>query len=273
MLVFLFFWNIVPLLWVLGLSFYNYSVLRGGTPRFLGLFNYEMVFQDPYMWERFRTTFSFVLIAVSLEVIIGFALGFLFNQRIKGKSIMLPIIFAPMMIAPVAAGVFFRFIYDPNWGALNYFINLLFGTRIEFLENPSLAMWAVAMVDVWMWSPFMTLMCLAGLQAVPKHLIEATQIDRVPWTMRFRNVVLPHIKPVLVLAILLRTIDAFKTFDTIFVMTGGGPGTATEVLPMTLYRTAFLYFQTGTASSYAVIVLFMAVAFTSVYLLASKREG
>ena len=122
------------------------------------------------MWERFRTTFSFVLIAVSLEVIIGFALGFLFNQRIKGKSIMLPIIFAPMMIAPVAAGVFFRFIYDPNWGALNYFINLLFGTRIEFLENPSLAMWAVAMVDVWMWSPFMTLMCLAGLQAVPKHL-------------------------------------------------------------------------------------------------------
>ena len=175
----------------------------------------------------------------------------------------------PHDVAPVAAGVFFRFVYD-QLGSTQLFHKSC-GTRISFWRSFAV-MWAV---QWWMCGcgAVHDPVCLAGLQAVPKHLIEATQIDRVPWTMRFRNVVLPHIKPVLVLAILLRTIDAFKTFDTIFVMTGGGPGTATEVLPMTLYRTAFLYFQTGTASSYAVIVLFMAVAFTSVYLLASKREG
>ncbi|HHY45790.1 MAG TPA: sugar ABC transporter permease [Firmicutes bacterium] len=273
MLIFLFVWNILPLLWVVGLSFYQFSVLQGGIPRFLGLWNYISILEDPYFWERFRTTFSFVALAVSLELVIGFALGFLFNQKFPGKRIMLPIIFAPMIIAPVAAGVFFRFIYDPHWGVINYFLTKFFNIRLEFLEKADLALPAVAAVDIWMWSPFMMLMCLAGLQAVPQHLLEAAEIDRIPWFMRFRNIVLPHIRPVLVLAVLLRTIDAFKTFDIVFVMTGGGPGAATEVLPMSIYRQAFLFFRTGQASSLAVIVLFIAVAFTSIYLMMIPKEA
>ncbi|MBO8127555.1 MAG: sugar ABC transporter permease [Firmicutes bacterium] len=271
MLVFLFLWNVLPLLWVVGLSFYNYSVLKGGTPRFVGFLNYLLLHMDPYMWERFRTTFLFVLLAVALELVIGFVLGFFFNQKIKGKKYMLPLIFVPMIVAPVAAGVFFRFIYDPHWGIINYFLNTLFGFRLEFLEDAALAMPAVVAVDVWMWSPFMMLMCLAGLQAVPKHLYEAAEIDRLSWWTQFRYIVLPHIKPVLVLAVLLRTIDAFKIFDIIFVMTGGGPGSATEVLPMTLYRNAFLFWRTGSASALAVVLLLIAVAFTSLYLLLIPR--
>jgi len=267
-LIFMIAWNVIPLLWVLGMSFYRLNLVSGMPPRFLGVENYGNLFSDPYFWDRFRITFSYVLIAVALEIVIGFALGFLFNsQDVWGKKVMLPILFAPMMIAPVASGIFFRFMYDPYWGVINHFLNEIFGVTIQFLEEPGWAFPAVVAVDVWMWSPFMALMCIAGLQAVPSHLLEAAEIDRVSWWTKFRYVILPAISPVFVLGALLRTIDAFKTFDTIFVMTGGGPGASTELLSLSLYRMAFLFFNTGKASSLAIVMLFISIAFTSIYLM------
>lgn len=273
-LIFMVAWNLVPLLWVLGMSFYKLNLVSGIPPRYLGLNNYLSLLNDRYFWDRFRITFSYVLIAVFLEIVIGFALGFLFNsQDVRGKKIMLPILFAPMMIAPVASGVFFRFMYDPHWGIINYFLRKFFGITIQFLEEARWAFPAVLAVDVWMWSPFMALMCLAGLQAVPTHLLEAAEIDRLSWWLRFRHVVFPAIRPVFTLGILLRTIDAFKTFDTIFVMTGGGPGNTTEVLSMSLYRMAFIFFNTGKASSLAIVMLFISIAFTSIYLMLIPKQG
>jgi multiple sugar transport system permease protein len=142
-----------------------------------------------------------------------------------------------------------------------------FGVTIQFLEDARWAFPAVLAVDVWMWSPFMALMRLAGLQAVPQHLLEAAEIDQLSWFRKLRYVVLPSIRPVFMLGILLRTIDAFKTFDTVFVMTGGGPGNSTELLSMSLYRMAFIFFNTGKASSLAISMLFIAIAFTSIYLM------
>lgn len=268
LLIFMIAWNVIPLLWVLGMSFYRLNLVSGMSPRFLGLENYKSLLNDPYFWDRFQITFSYVLIAVALEIVIGFALGFLFNsQDVMGKKIMLPILFAPMMIAPVASGVFFRFMYDPYWGVINHFLNGVFGFTIQFLEESKWAFPAVVAVDVWMWSPFMALMCIAGLQAVPSYLLEAAEIDRVSWWTKFRYVILPAMSPVFVLGALLRTIDAFKTFDTIFVMTGGGPGSSTELLSLSLYRMAFLFFNTGKASSLAIVMLFISIAFTSIYLM------
>lgn len=267
-LIFMIAWNVIPLLWVLGMSFYRLNLVSGMPPRFLGMENYASLFNDPYFWDRFRITFSYVLIAVALEIIIGFALGFLFNsQDVWGKKVMLPILFAPMMIAPVASGIFFRFMYDPYWGVINYFLSEVFGVTIQFLEESKWAFPAVIAVDVWMWSPFMALMCIAGLQAVPSHLLEAAEIDRVSWWNKFRYVILPAMSPIFILGALLRTIDAFKTFDTIFVMTGGGPGASTELLSLSLYRMAFLFFNTGKASSLAIVMLFVSIAFTSIYLM------
>jgi len=267
-LVFMLVWNLFPLLWVLGLSFYKLNLVSGMPPRYIFLNNYKSLLNDPYFWDRFSLTFRYVLLAVLLEVIVGFGLGFLFNsQDVRGKKIMLPIIFAPMMIAPVASGVFFRFMYDPHWGIINHFLRQFFGVTIQFLEDARWAFPAVLAVDVWMWSPFMALMCLAGLQAVPQHLLEAAEIDQLSWFRKLRYVVLPSIRPVFMLGVLLRTIDAFKTFDTVFVMTGGGPGNSTELLSMSLYRIAFIFFNTGKASSLAISMLFIAIAFTSIYLM------
>lgn len=266
-LAFFFAWNIFPLLWVLGLSFHKYSIMTGRPPRFVGLENYTRIFGDPYFWDRFRTTFTYVFVAVFFEFVIGFGLALLFNQEIKGKKIMLTLMMAPMIIAPVATGVFFRFMYEPTWGIFGYFLDKLVGLRPQFLQDYRLALPSVILADIWMWSPFMLMMTLAGLQAVPDYLLEAAEVDRLSWWTKFRHIILPTIRPVLVLALLLRTIDAFRLFDKIFVMTGGGPGTATEIISMSVYRLAFLFFRTGRGSALAIILLVVAIVFTNIYLL------
>jgi len=199
--------------------------------------------------------------------VMGFGLGLLFNQEIKGKKIMLTLMMAPMIIAPVATGVFFRFMYEPTWGIFGYFLDKLVGVRPQFLQDARLALPSVILADIWMWSPFMLMMTLAGLQAVPDYLLEAAEVDRLSWWTKFRHIILPTIRPVLVLALLLRTIDAFRLFDKIFVMTGGGPGTATEIVSMSVYRLAFLFFRTGRGSALAMILLVVAIIFTNIYLL------
>jgi len=270
-LVFFFFWNIFPLLWVLGLSFYRFSIMMGMPPRFVNLSNYARIFNDPYYWGRFQTTFIYVFSAVFFEFLIGFGLSFLFNQRIKGKKIMLTLIMAPMIIAPVAAGVFFRFMYEPTWGIFGYCLNRVFGIKPPlFLQNSSLALPSVILADIWMWSPFMLMMGLAGLQAVPDYLLEAGEIDRFSRWMKFKYIIFPTIKPILVLALLLRTIDAFRLFDKIFVMTGGGPGATTEVISLSLYRLAFSFFRTGRASALAITLLIIIIIFTNIYLMLLK---
>lgn len=180
---------------------------------------------------------------------------------------MLTLMMAPMIIAPVATGVFFRFMYEPTWGIFGYFLDKLVGLRPQFLQDSRLALPSVILADIWMWSPFMLMMTLAGLQAVPDYLLEAAEVDRLSWWTKFRHIILPTIRPVLVLALLLRTIDAFRLFDKIFVMTGGGPGTATEIISMSVYRLAFLFFRTGRGSALAIILLVVAIIFTNIYLL------
>jgi multiple sugar transport system permease protein len=272
MLIFFFMWNMFPIFWALGLSFYKFSVLRGIPPKFVGLSNYTKFFNDPYFWSRFRITFTYAIMAVFLEFLIGFALGFLFNKEIKGKKIMLTLMMAPMMIAPAAVGVFFRFMYEPTWGIIPYFCDKLFGVRPKFLIDPTLALRSVILVDVWMWSPFILMMTLAGLQAVPQHLLEAAEIDRLSWWMKIRYIILPTIKPILILAVLLRTMDAFRIFDTIYIMTAGGPGTKTEVISISLYRLAFSFFHNGKASALAIILFVITIIFTSLFLALLKKK-
>jgi len=182
-----------------------------------------------------------------------------------------------MVMTPVASGLFWRLILEPTFGVVNYFVTRFGGANIDFLTNVNWAFPAVLFVDIWMWTPFMILMTLAALGSVPKAELEAAEVDRLSWWKRLWYVIIPHGKFILMLGILLRTIDAYKTTDLPFLMTNGGPGNITELIGLKLYRYAFASLNIGFSSALAVLLLLIAIAFTSIYLyvlnLRSKREA
>jgi multiple sugar transport system permease protein len=193
-----------------------------------------------------------------------------------GRRIALTLLFAPMVLTPVATGTFFRFIYDPNFGVLNAIIRGLGFETVDFLGDPSIAFWAVLAVDCWMWTPFMILMTLAALGSVPKAELEAAEIDRLPLHKRFTLVILHHGKFILMLGIVLRTIDSFKTLDLIIPMTKGGPGQQTRLVAVELNKQAFESFNMGFSSAYAVYLLLVSIAMTSIFIFVlnlRRRKG
>ena len=268
--VFLFFLvlNVIPTLWMIGLGFYEYSLMSPGDPVFVGMDNFISIYNDAELWGAFSRTFLFVLLAVGLETVLGISLGFLFwgSSKMPGRRIALTLLFTPMVLAPVASALFWKLIYEPTFGVVNYFITLFGGDKLDFLTNVDWAFPAVLFVDIWMWTPFMILMTLAALGSVPKAELEAAEVDRLSFITLLRRVIFPHSKFILMLGILLRTIDAFKTTDLVFVMTTGGPGNVTELIGLALYRFAFSSLDLGFSSALAVLLLLIAIAFTSIYL-------
>jgi multiple sugar transport system permease protein len=273
-LLFFIIWNVIPLLWLVGLSFYKYVLVTGEPLKFVGLLNFEEIFASFEIWHALSNTFLFVIIGAGSQTFLGIILGFIFwdSKDLPGRRLALTLIFTPMILAPLATGSFFKIIYDPVFGILNYFIRGIFGVTIDFLGSSAWAFPAVLIVDTWMWTPFMMMMTLAALGSVPKAELEAAEVENLSWYQRLVHVVLPHGKFILMLGILLRTIDSFKSMDIIFTMTRGGPGNATELIGITLYRQAFNAFTMGQASALAIIALLIAIAFTSIYLHVFKKK-
>lgn len=273
-LIFFIVWNVIPLFWLVGLSFYKYVLVTGEPLKFVGLYNFLEIFNSFEIWHALSNTFLFVILGAGSQTFLGIILGFIFwgSKDLPGRRIALTLIFTPMIMAPLATGSFFKIIYDPVFGILNYFINGVFGVTIDFLGSYVWAFPAVLLVDTWMWTPFMMMMTLAALGSVPKAELEAAEVEDLSWYHRLVHVVLPHGKFILMLGILLRTIDSFKSMDIIFTMTRGGPGNATELIGITLYRQAFNAFTMGQASSLAIIALLIAISFTSIYLYVLKRK-
>ena len=267
-LLFFVIWNAIPLLWMVGLSFYRYTFTSPSPPRFAGLANFADVFTSFTLWSTLGRTFAFMTLSVVGTTLLGVALGFLFwgSTEMPGRRVALTLLFSPMLLTPIAVGTFFSLLYNPNFGLINYFVEVISGQRIDFLSSQVWAFPAVLAVDIWMWTPFMTLITLAALGSVPNAELEAAEVDRLSWWRRLRHVVLPHAKFILMLGILLRTILAFKTTDLVFLMTRGGPGSETELIGLRLYRLGFEAFSMGDASAIGIIVLLMAIAFTSIFL-------
>jgi len=267
-LLFFLIWNIIPLLWMVGMSFYNFSLVTGSPPRFIGFDNFVDLYNSFSVWLALSKTFVFVIFAVGIETVLGMLLGFLFwgSTRLPGRRLALTLLFSPMILTPAATGTFYRLIYEPTFGVANYLISSIFGVKIDFLVDKAWALASVLLVDVWMWTPFMILITLAALGSVPKAELEAAEVDRLPWPKRIWYVVLPHAKFILILGVLLRTIDSFKVMDLIYQLTRGGPGNTTEVVGVMLFRKAFEGFTMGWSSALAVVTLLIAIAFTSIYL-------
>ncbi len=258
-IAFLIIFNIFPLLWSLGYSFTDFRASTPDAPNFVGLANYRELLSDPYIWSNFTITAKYVLISVTGQVIVGFGLAMLLNRDMPAKGLITTLLLLPMMLSMAVVGLFWKLLYDPNFGIINYFLGL--GT-FEWLARPDVALYAIAIVDIWMWAPFVMLLSLAGLSAVPKHLYEAAEIDRAGTFYTFFRITLPLVAPILMIAIIFRTMEAFKTFDLAYVLSSQP---TTELISIRLYKMAFQEWQTGMSSAFAYIVLVMVVAITNIY--------
>jgi multiple sugar transport system permease protein len=261
-------WNLVPLFWMVGMSFYNYSLTLGRPPRFIGFRNYLDYLENPDVWIALSHTLIFVLFSVVLTTLLGSLLGGLFwrSSKMPGRRLALTLLFSPMILTPAAIGTFFRLNYDPTFGIFGYLTKLITGTNIEYLGAEGWAFAALVAVDVWMWTPFMVLIILAALGSVPAAELEAAQIDRLSLWRQFRYVIFPHARFIIILGVILRTIDAFKVTDLVYQLTRGGPGGTTEVIGVMMFRKAFEAFSVGWTSGLAVITLFTAISFTAIFL-------
>jgi multiple sugar transport system permease protein len=270
----LFLMNIFPLMWSFGLSFFNFRANREKAPlKFVGLDNYANVLTDEDVWHRLQTTAIVVILTVSVQMIVGFLLALLFERDFPGRRILLMLVLTPMMLSYVAVGAFFRYYYEPTFGLLSQAVRLFTGETFTPLGSPAGAMLAIVFADAWMWSPFVMLLVLAGLVSVPKYLYEAAEIDRASWWRRFATITFPYIRSLLLLALLFRTIEAFKLFDVVFLITEGGPGTSTETIGVFVYRMAFQYFRTSQSSALVYILLFVVIVLTNLYLYFVNRRN
>jgi multiple sugar transport system permease protein len=263
-LVFLILWNIFPLLYSLYLSFTKYSHSGKLPPIWIGTANYAALLSDPKTWHAFGVTGTYALLSVSLQALVGFGLALLLRAKFKASGLLTTLILIPMMLSPVVVGLFWKLIFDPLMGIFNYWKFWDPATAPIMLRDHALL--AVVIVDVWMWSPFVMLLCLSGLKAIPDYLYEAALIDRAsPWR-QFWKITLPQVAPLLLLAVLFRTIEALKAFDVVMGVTGGGPGNVTETVSIALYRMVFQgQPQTGLSSALAYIMLIVILAISNVY--------
>lgn len=262
-IVFLILINVFPLLWSLFLSFHEWRANLSAEPVFIGIQNYRDILNDPVFWDTFVLTAKYVILAVCGEVLVGFGVALLLNRDMKFKGLVTTLLLLPMMMSPAIVGLFWQLLWNPSWGIINPLLGL---EKFVWLSDSNMALWAVIITDVWMWSPFVMLLSLAGLSAIPKHLYEAAEIDRASWWFSFKNITLPLVSPLLLIAIIFRTMENFKQFDMIFTMTGGGPGIATEVNAIKLYRLAFQQWDTGKSCAFAYIILIMIIGISNIYI-------
>lgn len=272
--------NVFPLFYSLYLSFTKYSAIAGKAPEWIGFKNFIDILNDPLMWKYFATTGRYALFSVGLQTLLGFGLAMLVHEKFRGSGFITTLILIPMMISPVVVGLFWKLMYNPTFGFFNYLIGFsnpvrgpdMLASSFARKPVPGLALWAVIIVDVWMWSPFVMLLVLSGLKAIPGYLYEAAAIDRASSWFQFWRITLPQVAPLLLIAILFRTIEAFKSFDLVMGMTGGGPGDQTELIAVNLYRQAFLgQWNTGRASALAYVILIIIIAVSNLYILYLNR--
>ncbi len=258
-IIFLIVFNIFPLIYSLGYSFTDFRASSNQPANFIGLDNYRELLGDAHIWNNFSVTAKYVLVSVGGQVLVGFGVALLLNRKIPGKGLLTTLLLLPMMMSMAVVGLFWQLLYSPSWGIINYILHL---DDFSWLSNPDVALYAVALTDIWMWSPFVMLLCLAGLSAIPQHLYEAAAIDRASKWYTFTRITLPLVSPLLLIAIIFRTMEAFKTFDLAFIMSSLD---STELIAIRLYKLAFQEWQTGKSCALAYIVLIMVLAITNIY--------
>ena len=261
--------NIFPLIWSIQLSFTNFKANRAvqGIQN-VGILNYINILHDGEIWSALQITAHFLFWTILLQALLGFSLAWLVNRKFRGHSFWTTMILLPMMLSPAVVGNFWKFLFQPQIGLFNYVVSFITGadpSSFQMIGEVKLAPWAIIIVDTWMWTPYVMLICLAGLRSIPDYIYEAAEVDRASAWRTFWSITLPMVAPFLMLAVLFRGIENFKMFDLVVNLTSGGPGSVTELASINLKREAFEKWRTGYSSAFAVILFVTVFGIANIY--------
>jgi multiple sugar transport system permease protein len=246
---------LVPLLFSLAVSFFRYTFVEPGFHTFALFENFRSAFRDAYFWNTMRVTLVFVALVVPLEFALGFIVSLLLNRDIKMKGLYYTILTIPMVMSPVAVGLIWRMLLHPDLGVVNYVLGRIGIPPVNWFASSRMALWTIVFVDIWHQVSFMILILLAGLSSLPRDVYEAAYIDGAGDLQTLLRITIPLMKPVISIAVLIRTIFAFKTYDLIYIMTRGGPGTSTEIISYFIYKRTFMGLDLSQASAISYVLL------------------
>lgn len=261
--------TVVPLVRTIYLSFTQVKLGREILITWIGTENYQRVLQDDLFWITLKNTAMFTVMAVLGELILGYIIALLlFGEVTRWRSLFRSLFLLPMVVSPVVVGLTWRALLNPTFG----WVNFMLGTEnFVWLANPKTAIYSLAIVDIWQWTPFIFLILLAGLQGFPTEVLEAARVDGASSLQLFTRVIWPIMLPITTVAVLLRSIDAFKIFDMVYNLTGGGPGTSTETISFYMYRVAFKSFDHGYAAAISVFLSIIISILVTLFLRLSRR--
>ena len=270
--IFLLSLTVFPLIYAILTSLQYYVLSDPLAKRFIWLQNYTKMLYDGRFWNSLVNTFHFIAVSLTLEMVLGIIMALLLARKFLGSGLAKTLLLLPTITTPVVVGLIWIMLYDPQFGLINYLLVELGFHPQAWLDSEKSAMWALIIVDVWEWTPFVALVLLAGLQSLPVEPYEAAMVDGASPFQRFIHLTLPLLKPYLIIAFLIRFMDAFRWFDTIYIMTKGGPGTATETVNMYGYLTGFNFLNMGYAATLGITMLVLITFISTLVVKTAQKE-
>jgi multiple sugar transport system permease protein len=258
--------TLYPFLFSLTKAFRYYVLFKPQAEHFVGFYNFHQQLTDPTTLTAFRTTGVYTVLSVGIEMILGFLLALLFSANMCGAGLLRTLIVIPVLLSPIVVGLSWRFMYNPNIGIIDQLFQIAGLSGPHWLEDPRLAFWAVMVADVWQWTPFVTLVLIAGLHSISLEIHEAALLDGLRLRHLVRYVYLPLLVPVLMVIVLLRVMDGLRTFDIVYSLTQGGPGLSTMLISIRTWTIGLINLDFGQASALAYLIVILISAFAAVFL-------
>ncbi|NOY10358.1 MAG: sugar ABC transporter permease [Spirochaetes bacterium] len=263
--------TVYPLIFAIIASLHTINI-RTGERSFVGLKNFIQIISDNLFWNALKNTAIYSGVGVTVEFAFGLGLALLLNTRLAGRNIFRALLLTPMMLPPIVVAVIFKIMYIPDFGVLNYLLGLIGIKGMIWEASVKTALFSLIILDIWEWTPFMFLILLAGLQAIPTDPYEAAIVDGANKFQIFKFITWPLLIPAVLIALLLRLMDTLRIFDQVFIMTGGGPANATETISLYIYRHAFRFSNIGYATAMSFIMLIITVIISNVFINRLKAE-
>jgi multiple sugar transport system permease protein len=260
-----------PIFYTIQISFSRFDLMTFSAVEWVGWDNYRHVLDDYRFWSSMRVTLIYLILALPLQIVLGFGIAFLINAEWRGRNMLRALFIIPMVVAPVVAGGIWRMILDPLWGITNWLIGLIGFGPLDWFGDPTLAMGAIVIIDTWRWTPFVVLIATAALLALPRDVFEAAEIDGANWWSMLWSITLPLLVPIIAATFVVRWLGAVKMFDIALAATYGGPGGATSVINLFIYEEAFRSLRFAESAAMAVIVLVLTLVLTGIFLHGTRK--
>lgn len=257
--------SILPFIALVVMSFSRVRLLGGVRLEWAGLENWTRVLSDPDMWSSWGRTAVYLVLTLSLEMVLGIGIALALHRVMRGRGLLMSLVLLPMFVAPVIVGLLGRYLTDSTFGLYAWVLQQL-GWGADILGSPTSAFAAVVLMDVWEWTPLITLIALAGLSSVNPSILEASALDGAGYWQTLRHIILPSISSILMVALLIRAMDAVRYYDIIYVTTNGGPADATKIIPIRLFENAFRFFDLGYAAAIGLMMLAVTIAIAKMFM-------